>query len=99
LFKTIFYLILFFFILFFGLTFSAQNPQVISIRYYFGFQIDIPLVVLLLGSLALGILIGWLSSILGKLFKHRKTSNQAMNMSKRGNQTLTQLDNERKTIS
>ena len=67
--KTGFYLLLFCITLVFGLTFYAQNPQVISIQYYFGFLIEVPLVVIIFTSMTIGVILGWMSAFLGRLFK------------------------------
>jgi len=46
-----------------GISFALLNSETVIIRYYIGMQ-QIPLSILILGTFVLGLLIGWLISIL-----------------------------------
>lgn len=60
--KKLLYAVLFLVVFVFGLTFAARNPQLVSINYYFGVDVELPITVLLLVSLMAGIVIGYLAS-------------------------------------
>jgi putative membrane protein len=45
-----------------GVSFAVLNSETVTIHYYIGMQ-QIPLSILILGTLVLGIFIGWLISI------------------------------------
>ena len=53
------------------LGFAVKNADTVTLRYYFGYEWQAPLVLILLVFLALGVAIGVLSC-LGKLFRQRR---------------------------
>ncbi|HTJ54472.1 MAG TPA: LapA family protein [Nitrosospira sp.] len=57
------------FLLLFG--FTVRNAETITLRYYFGYEWQAPLVLIILLFFALGIAIG-VMSCLGKLFRQRR---------------------------
>ena len=69
--KKFFYFLLFLFLSVLGVTFTIQNPQDVSIQYYLDFTWSGPLVILVLASLAIGIVIGSLAGV-AKNFRLRR---------------------------
>lgn len=63
--KKLIYTVLFLVVFVLGVTFAARNPERVVIDYYFGIHLELPLTVLLLGSLVVGVLIGYLASLAG----------------------------------
>ena len=61
--KKFLYFLLFLFLSVLGVTFTVQNPQDVSVQYYLGLNWRGPLVILVLISLAGGIVIGSLSGL------------------------------------
>ncbi|WP_342707157.1 LapA family protein [Nitrosovibrio tenuis] len=57
------------FLLLFG--FTVRNTETVTLRYYFGYEWQAPLVLIILLFFALGIAIG-AASCLGKLFRQRR---------------------------
>ena len=57
------------FLLLFG--FTVRNAETVTLRYYFGYEWQAPLVLIILLFFALGIAIG-VMSCLGKLFRQRR---------------------------
>ncbi len=55
----------------FLLSFATKNTETIVLRYYFNYEWQAPLILVLLLFLAFGVVIGVLSC-LGKLFKQRR---------------------------
>jgi len=53
------------------LGFAVKNADTVTLRYFFGYEWQAPLVLILLVFLALGVAIGVLSC-LGKLFRQRR---------------------------
>ena len=70
--KKLLYTLLFLVILVFGLTFAAQNPQSVSISYYFDIELTLPLTLFLLMVLVLGVVIGVILSYFGRIKRARK---------------------------
>ncbi len=46
-----------------GITFAFQNQQLVEIRYYFGLAWSGPLALLLLATLAVGVVLGYLAAL------------------------------------
>lgn len=63
----LFWAVLFLFLL----SFATKNTETIVLRYYFNYEWQAPLILVLLLFLAFGVVIGVLSC-LGKLFKQRR---------------------------
>ncbi|TDI77239.1 MAG: LapA family protein [Betaproteobacteria bacterium] len=55
----------------FLLSFTTKNTETIVLRYYFNYEWQAPLILVLLFFLAFGVVIGVLSC-LGKIFKQRR---------------------------
>jgi uncharacterized integral membrane protein len=75
--KMFFYLVLFLVLLLLGVTFTIQNPQDVFVQYYLGFTWRGPLVILISGSLAIGIIIGCLAGLAKNIRLRRKYSQLA----------------------
>jgi putative membrane protein len=61
--KRVLYLLVFAAVLVGGVTFSLNNSEVVTVKYYFDLQWAYPLSVFLLIALALGALLGFLASL------------------------------------
>ena len=70
--KKFFYFLLFLSLCVLGVTFTIQNPQDVSIQYYLGIAWRGPLVILVVASLAIGILIGSLAGLARNLRLRRR---------------------------
>ena len=57
-----------------GLTFFYKNPQTIKIQYYMGLAIELQLTVLLLITLAIGVIVGYFASLTKSLKLRRNLS-------------------------
>ncbi|ARU31375.1 hypothetical protein CAP31_06555 [Sulfuriferula sp. AH1] len=69
---------------FFLLGFAVKNSELVTLRYYFGYQWQLPLVLIILIFLALGAALG-VAACLGYLFRQRRELNrlrQALSVSK-----------------
>jgi len=66
------YLLLFIVIVVFGLTFSLQNAGSVELRYYPDLVVTAPLAIVLLATLFIGALIGFLAAFLVVLRKQRE---------------------------
>ena len=60
--KRLAYFIIALIALFLGATFAFQNNQILSLKYYFGLHWTAPVSVVLLATLAVGIVIGFLAA-------------------------------------
>ena len=69
--KKFFYFLLFLFLSVLGVTFTIQNPQDVVVQYYLGFTWRGPLVILVVVSLAIGVVIGSFAG-LAKNFRLRR---------------------------
>ncbi len=58
--KKLLYLVFFLLLAVFALTINLQNPQTVELNYYFGFQWQGPLVLVLTATFLIGLLFGWL---------------------------------------
>ena len=72
--KKLLYVVLVVTLALFGLTFSYRNHQTIAIDYYFGVDFQMELSLLLFLTFALGLLAGYLATLLGALNARRKRS-------------------------
>ncbi len=70
--KKLFFALVFLAVFVFGLTFAARNPQVVGIEYYFGIDVELPLTLLLLGSLVCGVVIGFVASLASGYRRRRR---------------------------
>lgn len=61
--KRTFYVLLAIVVLFAGITFALHNRQVVEVNYYFGVRWSGPLSLVLLATLALGVVTGYLASL------------------------------------
>ena len=61
--KRLLYIFVAIVMLFIGLSFAYKNAQPVSLNYYFGFQWEGPLSLLILTALTLGVLMGFLASL------------------------------------
>ena len=75
--KKFFYFLLILILFVLGVTFTIQNPQDVSVQYYLGFSWRGPLVILVLASLAIGIVIGCLAGLAKNLRLRRRYSRLA----------------------
>lgn len=69
---------------FFLLGFAVKNSELVTLRYYFGYQWQLPLVLIILIFLALGAALG-VAACLGYLFRQRRELNrlrQALSVTK-----------------
>ncbi len=72
--KKFLYLIALAIFLVLGITFTINNPQSISIKYYLGISWHGPVIVLVLVSLGLGIVVGSLSGLVTRIRLRRTNS-------------------------
>jgi uncharacterized integral membrane protein len=70
--KKLLYAVIFLVIFVFGLTFAARNPHYVSIDYYFGIDVEVPLIAVILVSLAAGVVLGYLFSLAGGYRRYRR---------------------------
>lgn len=70
--KRLFYVVVFLIIFVLGLTFAARNPQEVSISYYFGIDLQLPLTAMLLATLVVGIAIGYLMALASGFRRYRR---------------------------
>lgn len=70
--KRLFYIVVFLIIFVVGLTFAARNPQEVGISYYFGIDVQLPLTAMLLATLVVGIVIGYLMALTGGYQRYRR---------------------------
>lgn len=82
--KKLLYAVLFLVIFIFGLTFAARNPQRVAIDYYFGIDVELPITVLLLGSLVAGVVIGYVASFAGGMRRRLKRTGTARGNARAG---------------
>ena len=75
--KKFFYFLLFVFLSVLGVTFTLQNPQDVLVQYYLGFTWRGPLVIVVLASLAIGIIIGSFAGLVKNFMLKRKCSRLA----------------------
>jgi putative membrane protein len=61
--KRVLYLVVFVAVMVGGITFSLNNSEVVTVKYYFDLQWTYPLSVFLLIALAVGALLGFLASL------------------------------------
>lgn len=69
---------------FFLLGFAVKNSELVTLRYYFGYQWQLPLVLIILIFLAVGAALG-VAACLGYLFRQRRELNrlrQALSVTK-----------------
>lgn len=74
--KRFFYLLLAIVILFLGLSFAYKNADVVELNYYLGIHWSSPLSLMLLITLSLGILLGFIAS-LGMVVRLQRQLSQA----------------------
>jgi uncharacterized integral membrane protein len=67
----VFVLIIFFL---FGLSIFYNNPQSVELKYYMGWRVELPLTVVLLITIAAGVIIGYFASLLKSLKLRRRLS-------------------------
>ncbi len=72
--KKLLYVIVTLIFLLLGIGFYMKNPQMATINFYFDFQKQLPLAVLLLITLMIGILVGYFASLLKSLKLRRRLS-------------------------
>ncbi|SEO79825.1 lipopolysaccharide assembly LapA domain-containing protein [Nitrosovibrio sp. Nv6] len=53
------------------LGFTVRNVETVTLHYYFGYQWDAPLVLIILLFFAVGVVVG-VASCLGKIFRQRR---------------------------
>lgn len=70
--KRLFYVVAFLVVFVLGLTFAARNPQSVTIDYYFGINVDLPLTIVLLISFVTGVVIGFLAALGSRYKRHRR---------------------------
>ncbi len=70
--KKLLYAVIFLVVFVVGLTFAAKNPQDVVISYYFGVDLELPLTVVLFGTLVAGVLIGYMFSLAGSYRRYRR---------------------------
>jgi putative membrane protein len=58
--KRLVYLFLFLLVAVFTLTLNIQNPQLVSLNYYFNVHWEAPLALLLMATFIIGLICGWL---------------------------------------
>ncbi|MHB2040103.1 MAG: LapA family protein [Acidiferrobacteraceae bacterium] len=74
--KRFFYLLLAVIILFLGLSFAYKNAGVVELNYYLGIHWSSPLSLMLLITLSLGVLLGFIAS-LGMIVRLQRQLSQA----------------------
>lgn len=70
--KKLLYVFVFLVVFVFGLTFAAKNPQYVNITYYFGIDLELPLILLVLTTLTAGVALGFVFASLGGFMKYRR---------------------------
>ncbi len=55
-----------------ALSFYLNNPQVVTLSYYMGFEKEMPLSLLLWITLFIGVVIGWLAGVVRNLRLRRR---------------------------
>ena len=80
--KKFLYFIALFFLLVLGVTFTLKNPQSVSLEYYFGLSWKGPLVVVVLASILIGIILGYLS-VVARTLKLRQVNSRLEKSNKR----------------
>ena len=70
--KRLIYLLFFLLLTLFAFTLNLQNPQTVSLQYYFNLQWQAPVVLVLTVTFILGLLIGWLLMTLSVLKNKRQ---------------------------
>lgn len=81
--KRLFYAIILLSVFIFGLTFAARNPQTVHISYYFGIDVELPLIFVLLASLAIGLIAGYLLAAAHGLKRRRRLVHKIRSESKK----------------
>ncbi len=84
--KKLFYVLVLFAFLIFGMSFYVNNPQPVVLKYYLGFEKELPLAVLLLITLIIGVFVGYFASILKSLKLRRNLA--------RANRAVKNLESE-----
>ena len=69
-----------------ALSFHLNNPQTVTLRYYFGIEKELPLSVLLWITLFIGVVIGWMAGLIRSLRLRRRLA--------RANREVRTLDGE-----
>jgi len=82
--KKLLYVVVFLASLLLGLSFFYKNQQSVSLEYYMGWSAELPLTALLLVTLAIGVLSGYIASLLKSLKLRRNLS--------KANKTIRQLE-------
>lgn len=72
--KKLLYVVLIVVVALFGLTFSYKNHQPVEVNYYFGLHFQGQLPLLLFITFALGLLVGYVTALLGRFNARRKVS-------------------------
>ncbi len=70
--KKLLYVISIVLIVLFGLTFTYKNRQTIELNYYFDLNIQVELSLLLFFTFALGLMVGYLATLLNTFNTRRK---------------------------
>jgi putative membrane protein len=85
--KKLVYVIVVVVVFLFGLSFFYNNPQNVSLKYYMGWSVEMPLTVLLLITLAIGVIVGYFASLV-KSVKLRRSLSKA-------NKVIRRLETDR----
>ncbi len=72
--KKLLYVVVFLASLLLGLSFFYQNQQTVTLQYYMGWSTELPLTVLLLITLAIGVIFGYFASLIKSLKLRRNLS-------------------------
>lgn len=72
--KKLLYVIVILVFFLFGLSIFYNNPQNVELKYYMGWHTELPLTVLLLITFAMGIVVGYLASLVKSIKLRRRLS-------------------------
>ena len=72
--KKLLYVIVLIIFFLLGLSVFYNNPQSVELKYYMGWQVELPLTVILLITFAAGVVIGYFASLLKSLKLRRRLS-------------------------
>ena len=70
--KKLLYVIVLIIFFLLGLSVFYNNPQSVELKYYMGWQVELPLTVILLITFAAGVVIGYFASLLKSLKLRRR---------------------------
>jgi len=80
--KRLIYLFFFLLIALFTLTLNLQNPQLVSLNYYFNFHWEAPVALVLIATFIIGLFCGWLLMTLPVLKNKRRVSKAKKQLAK-----------------